>query len=118
MNWKSLLWKVYFFFMCLIFLLHYVIPFLKLSYLRYIDLLFTSIAFIAFFGYIFRKQIFTQRFWKIYFFVYLIFEFLNNFIIVPYIEQREFSLLFFIVLLVFLPFYITLYLYSFKFMDG
>jgi hypothetical protein len=116
---NSTLWKVYF----IIFVLSL---FLTEVYLKlysgfklheYLDLPLSVLALVGLFGLAFGKKILSANFWKIYFFVYLVWD--TSFLFInPYISSSKFnfttSLFAFIVML---PLYVGLYFYGFKF-DG
>ena len=116
MDWKGLLWKIYFFLLILILGVRYLLSLSELNYSHYIDLLISILSLVGLVGLAFKKKIFSAKFWKVYFFVYLIWDFLFNIVIDPYVRQTKFNPTSLIGLVILIPLYIALYIYGFKFM--
>ncbi|AKL96600.1 hypothetical protein CACET_c31560 [Clostridium aceticum] len=104
-------WKIYSIFIAVICVMTLYYSF---TLLDVVWVLLAIIACIGVYGYGAKKKLFIESFWKVYFIFYVIIDQIYNWIVVPKIDAKGFSLQSLIGLLFFIPIYIGLYLYSYK----
>jgi len=84
---RSILWKMYFVLLVCLFVLGVGLTFSEENFgiIEIIDIPMSLIATIGLFGYVFSKRIHKQSFWFSFFWVYLVFSFVN-----PFLSEIEF----------------------------
>lgn len=107
-------WKIYFWFFIVLLVCSYAISGIREIW-GVVDLLISSFALVGFFLFAYRKFFLTSRFWKVYVFIFIIWDFVYNLLIVPKVKGKfePFSL---VGLIFVIPIYIALYLYAFRFL--
>ena len=111
---EAVFWKIYFWFFIVILLLGYATEGLGGTW-NFIDLLISAGALAGFFLYAYKKSFLNSAFWKVYFFLFIIWDFTYNFVIEPRVSGTNFDPIILIGFLFVIPIYIALYLYAFRF---
>jgi uncharacterized membrane protein len=113
--------KIYFW----IILLYWVIAFLfgavieKGAINEYINLVITIVMFIGVFGFLYKKRVFKPLFWKIVLVSLIIWDIYYTFIFPIFLSSQVYTVIELIInYLTQIPFYICVYLYSFKFLNS
>lgn len=80
------------------------------------DILISVFSFLGMFAYAYRKRYFSPKFWKVYLFLIILWEFVYNVLILS--DEFEILIADLAIFYVFaIPNYIALYLYAFKFLE-
>jgi len=109
----NIFWKVYFYLFAIIIIIYYSTE--GLNDIDEIgDLVFSIPSLIAVFLYAYKKRLFGARFWKIYFLIFVTYEVYRN--VEPIIGGEEVAADWWIGFIIFIPLYVALYLYAFKFL--
>lgn len=117
-SWGLKLCKIYFWFALLIYSLGLLLGAIteKGTVNDYINLIIMVLMFIGAFGFLYRKRILKPLFWKIILGSLLIWDIYYTFIFPIFLSSKEFVITDLLIsYLMQIPFYICLYLYSFKF---
>ena len=109
-------WKVYFVLLIAFILYGYQLMISQLNAWYYLDLLISILSLVGLFGLAWKQRFFTAHFWKIYFAVFFIWDIVFNFLIDPYINKITLDPSIAIGFAIFLPLYISLYIYGFRFL--
>lgn len=114
---KFIFWKIYFFIITIFLVLANLAAMGEMKFLDYIDILMTIIVLVALFGFSFEKKIFIAIFWKIYFFLFIAWQIIFYFFFIsPYMSNAiELFISILILLLIYSPLCVALYVYGFKF---
>ena len=113
-------WKIYFCILTLLLLTTYFSLFKSkgLYSIYTLDFLISIMSLVGLFCFAFKKKWLQVSFWKVYFFVYIVWDFSFNLLIAPRIEANYSIVDSLIGLVIIIPLYIGLYLYAFKFLES
>jgi len=107
----TLFWKFYFFLFVLINVLGYGVLFYELEIIHLIDLIVSLPSLVALFALGFKKKLFVNFYWKSYFYFFVVWYFIFNYLLVPTSLNLFEQLL---TILVIGIAYFALYIYVFK----
>ena len=108
-------WKIYFWVLFILMLTGFANLGLNKIWLI-IDLLFSVAAFVGLFSYAYKRKVLNSISWKIFFPILLIWHFLYFGFIFPQIIEPDCTIIQLVIcILLWMPFYIALYLYAFRF---
>jgi hypothetical protein len=120
LDWKGLLWKLYFLVFTILLLFAYSHEFDVTDRHKGILLFDTVITFfslIGLFGLAFRTDIFSAYLWRRFFYFFIAWDFILNFVILPWLNPQALAWVSYSVgFIVFLPNYVAVYLYGHKFL--
>lgn len=88
------------------------------SYWAIPDIIISTFAFTGLLSYAYKKRIFGAKFWKLYFFTYLIWDLIYSFIISSSASDDLFDITVLIAFIIICPLYVALYRYAFIFFEG
>jgi hypothetical protein len=108
-------WKIYFWAFLILMLTAFAELGLNKVWLI-IDLVFSIVGMIGLFSYAYKRKVFTAIFWKLFFPVLLVWHFLYSELIYPTIAEANYTIgVRLLGLSVWMPVYIALYFYAFRF---
>jgi len=112
-------WKIYFWILSFILFFGYVGAFPKgLDSIHILVLIISIPSLVGFFLYAYKKSLFTAKFWRFYFIIYIFWDLYFNLMILPGVESNYSWPETFIGFLLISPMWIALYLYAFKFLNA
>lgn len=113
-------WKLYFWVFIVLIIIGYSAEGADKSWGFIIDTPLTICAFAGLFAYAYRKKILNKHFWKIFLPVYVLWELYYNIFLLeePSFSNPEERIYIIIGYSLFVPFYVALYRYAFKFLEG
>lgn len=110
-------WKIYFWIITSLVILSLAIEGLD-NYWAILDIPLSTLALIGLFSYAYKKRVFGAQFWKLYFFTYLIWDLIYNFIITPSASEDSSAITILFAFIIICPLYVALYRYAFIFFEG
>lgn len=112
---KMILWKIYFYFMTLIYILYLFQRIINPTFVGWIDMLVNTLTLIALFGFSFNKKTLFKKFWQAAFFVCIAIEMYNISRNLPKIFENNALVVFASVLcIMIIPIYIATFMYAFR----
>ena len=116
MDWKGLIWKIYFFLLIIMLTIGAILTkSWKVFYI--IDGIIAIGSLLALFLLSFRIKLFKPLIWKTYFFIYVSWGIIFDFIIYPSISKPHPIAPYIFYFIIIFPLYLGLYFYAFRFLE-
>lgn len=113
------MWKAYFVIILLISLVSYILQGLERFY-EFIDIVLLALALTGLYGYAWEKRIFSQGYWKAFFFIMIIWNIIYHYFIIPpakvtqSLQGQSPQSAATIGLIIFIPLFIAIYNYGYR----